>query len=134
VLNNLGWGELMMLLLVGLLVFGPDQLPKIAADLGRMLRQLRRMAKDVSSDLRSELGPEFEGMDITSMHPKAFIAKHMMAADDDDDTPGPPRRRATGNGRAATGGAGAAQGTAAPSADRPAAAAVEAPPYDADAT
>lgn len=131
-LNNLGWGELMMLLLVGLLVFGPDQLPKIAADLGRMLRQLRRMARDVSSDLKSELGPEFEGMDITSMHPKAFIAKHMMAADDEDE-PGPSRKRAAGNGRAA---AGAADGgsPAAPTAERPAAAAVEAPPYDADAT
>ena len=127
-LNNLGWGELLALLLVGLLVFGPDQLPKIAADLGRMLRQLKRMAKDVSSDLKSELGPEFEGMDITSMHPKKFIAKHMMAGADEDDfgspTPG-------GNGRSVSPGR---DGTA-PAPDRPASTTtVEAPPYDADAT
>jgi sec-independent protein translocase protein TatB len=121
VLNNLGWGELMMLLLVGLLVFGPDQLPKIAADLGRVLRQLRRMAKDV----KSELGPEFEDLGITSMHPKAFIAKHMMA---DDDEPAPGATRPTGNGRAA------AKATSQPAADRPPTAAREAPPYDADAT
>ena len=126
-LNNLGWGELLALLLVGLLVFGPDQLPKIAADLGRVLRQLRRMAKDVSSDLKNELGPEFEGMDITSMHPKRFIAKHMMAGDDDDEPGG---GRPAGNGRPASrGGA-----SPAPAADRPATTTVETPPYDADAT
>lgn len=126
--NNLGWGELMMLLLVGLLVFGPDQLPKIAADIGRVLRQLRRMAKDVSSDLRTELGPEFEDMDLSSMHPRKFIAKHMMADDDDEDTP-PPRRRPAPNGRPVTK-APAQVGGDSP----PPAVSTEAPPYDADAT
>lgn len=125
--NNLGWGELMALLLVGLLVFGPDQLPKIAADIGRVLRQLRRMAKDVSSDLRTELGPEFEDMDLSSMHPRKFIAKHMMAEDDEDTTA--PRRRSAPNGRPMT------KAPAQVSADSPPpAASSEAPPYDADAT
>lgn len=91
--NNLGWLELMMLLLFGLMIFGPDQLPKIAGDLGRMIRQLRRLANDASADLRSELGPEFDDVDLASLNPRKFIEKHVLGDDDpfDDD---PPRRTA----------------------------------------
>lgn len=72
-----------MLLLFGLLLFGPDQLPKIAADLGRMVRELRRMARDASADLRSELGPEFDDVDLASLNPRKFIEKHLLGDDDD---------------------------------------------------
>lgn len=84
--NNLGWPELLMLLLFGLIIFGPDQLPKIAGDLGRMIRQLRKLATDASADLRSELGPEFDDVDLASLNPRRFIEKHLLADDDD----GPP--------------------------------------------
>ncbi|MEP7054398.1 MAG: sec-independent translocase [Actinomycetota bacterium] len=85
--NNLGLPEVLMLLLFGLIIFGPDQLPKIAADLGRMIRQLRRMATEATTDIRNELGPEFEHMDLASLNPRSFIEKHLLA-DDDDDSPG----------------------------------------------
>ncbi|HZG94642.1 MAG TPA: sec-independent translocase [Mycobacteriales bacterium] len=159
-LNNLGWGELLTLLLLGLLVFGPEQLPKIAGDLGRMIRQLRRMATDVSTDLRSELGSEFDDVDLASLHPRKFIAKHLMADDDDDDyVPRTPRAKAAaGDGQVAGGsagdggaggsaGGGSAVGARSISADDgagpagtsppsavPAAASDVVPPYDADAT
>lgn len=117
-LNGLGWPEMMMLLLFGLLIFGPDQLPKIAGDLGRMIRQLRKMATDASSDLRSELGPEFDNVDLASLNPRKFIEKHLLA---DDDEPAPTRRARVDPDQAR------------PAA--PAAAAVETPaPYDVDAT
>ncbi|WP_235487167.1 twin-arginine translocase TatA/TatE family subunit, partial [Frankia sp. AvcI1] len=35
--NGVGWGEVVVLLLIGLFVFGPDRLPKAARDAGRML-------------------------------------------------------------------------------------------------
>lgn len=110
----------MMLLLFGLLIFGPDQLPKIAGDLGRMIRQLKRMASDASADLRSELGPEFDNVDLASLNPRKFIEKHMLGDDDmfDDERPA----------KAKTAAATAPAAAATP-------AAVEAPaPYDADAT
>ena len=109
----------MMLLLFGLLIFGPDQLPKIAGDLGRMIRQLKRMASDASADLRSELGPEFDNVDLASLNPRKFIEKHMLGDDMfDDDPPAKPK----------TAVAAAPTAAATP-------AAVEAPaPYDADAT
>ena len=119
-LNGLGWPEMMMLLLFGLLIFGPDQLPKIAGDLGRMIRQLRKMATDASSDLRSELGPEFDNVDLASLNPRKFIEKHLLA-DDEPNAPAPARRARVDpdQSRLAT----------------PAPAVTESPaPYDADAT
>ena len=130
--SSLGWGEVLMLLLFGLLIFGPDQLPKIAGDLGRMIRQLRRMATDASADLRSELGPEFDDVDLASLNPRKFIEKHVLGdLDDFDDPPATPRpRRADGSAGTAT--------PATPSQIAPTApdavAATPPAPYDVDAT
>lgn len=85
VFNQVGWGEVIVLLLVGLFVFGPERLPKAARDAGRMLRELRRMASGVQEDIRNELGPEFADLDVRSLHPKAFVQKHLF--DDDPDDP-----------------------------------------------
>lgn len=121
--NNLGWGELLMLGLLGLLIFGPDQLPKIAADVGRMIRTLRNFAKDASADLRSELGPEFDGVDLASLHPRKFIEKHVLGeADIDEDVDLPPKPRTSRMKQEAP-----AVTTATVEAAAPA-------PYDADAT
>ena len=43
--GNLGWEEVLLLAVIGLVVFGPDRLPKAAADAARLLRQLRSMAR-----------------------------------------------------------------------------------------
>jgi len=83
VFNGLGWGEIAVLLLIGLFVFGPDKLPRVARDAGRMLRQLRQMANGVRDDLRSELGPEIADLDIRDLHPKTFVRKHLLEDDDE---------------------------------------------------
>ena len=82
--NGLGWGEIAVLLLIGLFVFGPDKLPRVARDAGRMLRQLRQMANGVRDDLRSELGPEIADLDIRDLHPKTFVRKHLLEDGDED--------------------------------------------------
>ena len=41
---DIGLGEILVLAVVGLLVFGPDRLPKAAADAGRWIRQIKEMA------------------------------------------------------------------------------------------
>jgi sec-independent protein translocase protein TatB len=84
VFNGLGWGEIGVLLLIGLFVFGPDKLPRVARDAGRMIRQLRQMANGMRDDLRAELGPEYADLDIRDLHPKTFVRKALL--EDDEDT------------------------------------------------
>jgi sec-independent protein translocase protein TatB len=81
--NNLGWPEIAFLIVLALFVFGPDRLPKVAADAGRMLRQLRQMAQNASADIKSELGPEMGDLDLTDLNPRRFVQKHLFDGDDD---------------------------------------------------
>lgn len=82
--NNLGWGEILFLVVLALFVFGPDRLPKAAADAGRMLRQLRRMAQNATADIKSEMGPEMADFDLTSLTPRRFVEKHLFTDGEDD--------------------------------------------------
>jgi sec-independent protein translocase protein TatB len=93
VFDHVGWTELLVLAVIGLIVFGPDRLPKAAADAARMLRQLRQMARSASSDLKAELGPEMADLDLASLHPRRIVQSALW--DDDDAAAGTTRRRAT---------------------------------------
>ncbi len=83
--GQLGWGEILVILLVGLFVFGPERLPGLARDAGKMLRQLRAMADGVRDDIRTELGPEVADLDLASLNPRTFVAKHLLGDDEEED-------------------------------------------------
>ncbi len=55
---DIGFGEIIMIVVVALLVFGPDRLPKVAADAARTLRQVRQMAASARKDLVDAAGLE----------------------------------------------------------------------------
>lgn len=76
--DHLGWAELAVLAVLALFVFGPDRLPKVAADAGRMLRQLRAMATGMTDNLKAELGPEVGDLDLASLHPRTLVRKHLL--------------------------------------------------------
>jgi sec-independent protein translocase protein TatB len=79
---DIGTGEILVLAIVALLVFGPERLPKIAAQAGRALRQLRETAAGARRDIRNQLGPEFADLDIRDLNPRSFVRKQLL--DDDD--------------------------------------------------
>lgn len=59
---DIGAGELIGLMLLGLLLFGPDRLPAIASDLARLIRKVRSFANSASSELKENLGPELTSL------------------------------------------------------------------------
>lgn len=71
--------KLLVLAVIALVIFGPDQLPKMAGQLGRGLRDLRRLGNKAKADLQEELGPEFSDFDIADLHPKTFVRKHLLS-------------------------------------------------------
>jgi sec-independent protein translocase protein TatB len=82
---DLSIGKILVLGVLALVLFGPEQLPRIAAQAGRALRDLRRMADGARADLREGLGPEFSDFDIADLNPKNFVRKHLFDDDDLDD-------------------------------------------------
>jgi sec-independent protein translocase protein TatB len=79
--DNLGWAEIVALLLIALFIIGPERLPKMLAELGKMVRKLRRMASNATADLSKEVGTD---IDITDLHPRTFIRKHVLSETDEE--------------------------------------------------
>lgn len=77
--ENLNWWEIGALLMLALLIFG-ERLPKVIGDGLKMLRGLRAMAQNATSDLSRELGTDIQLQDL---HPKAFIRKHLLSEDEE---------------------------------------------------
>jgi sec-independent protein translocase protein TatB len=81
VLFDLSFFKLLVLAVIALVVFGPERLPSMAAQAGRALRELRRMAEGAKSELQENLGPEFgelSKLDLADLNPKRFVRKHLM--------------------------------------------------------
>jgi sec-independent protein translocase protein TatB len=79
-LENLNSWHLLVLGLLGVFIFGPDRLPKAIADGVRMLRNLRSMARNATSDLSRELGTEIT---LEDLHPKTLLRKHLLSEEDE---------------------------------------------------
>jgi sec-independent protein translocase protein TatB len=54
---DVGFWELVVLFGLGLMVLGPERLPKVASQLGRWAGQARRMARNLTSQLQDEIEP-----------------------------------------------------------------------------
>ena len=76
--DNLGWAELAVLAIVAMLVFGPERLPKVAADAGRLIRELRRMASGVTTDIKNEMGIDLD--EIRRLDPRRFFDEDLDSA------------------------------------------------------
>jgi sec-independent protein translocase protein TatB len=110
--------KLLVLAVIALIVFGPNELPKIASQAGRALRDLRKIAEGAKNDLREGLGPEFSDFDIEDLNPKRFVQKHLFDDVNEDSADGRPAATAASQARA--------NGTLLAPGERP--------PYDIDAT
>jgi sec-independent protein translocase protein TatB len=95
VFGSLGWPEMLTLLVVALLIFGPDKLPAVAKDAAQMLRTVRNLAKDARSQIKTELGPEFTDFDLDSLNPRSFVRKNLFDDDDDQTLNSRPQRPAS---------------------------------------
>jgi sec-independent protein translocase protein TatB len=87
-LFDLSITKLLILAVIALVIFGPNELPKIASQAGRALRDLRKIAEGAKNDLREGLGPEFSDFDIEDLNPKRFVQKHLLDDLNGDSVPG----------------------------------------------
>ncbi|HJL88810.1 MAG TPA: twin-arginine translocase TatA/TatE family subunit [Acidimicrobiales bacterium] len=73
-MGNLGGSEVLVILLVGLLVLGPARLPEVTRQIGRVVREVRRVTTGFQEELRAavedpglELEARARGDALTSM-------------------------------------------------------------------
>ncbi|MGN9814009.1 sec-independent translocase [Streptomyces sp. SD11] len=75
--NDIGPLELVTLVVLAVLVFGPEKLPKVIQDVTRTIRKIREFSESAKADIREELGPEFKDFEFEDLNPKTFIRKQL---------------------------------------------------------
>ncbi|MGA4508213.1 sec-independent translocase [Propionibacteriaceae bacterium G1746] len=75
---DIGLPEILMLVVLGVVMFGPEKIPPLARKAAKVIHFLRGIANDAQSQLRSELGPEYANFDIRDLNPRTFVAKHLL--------------------------------------------------------
>jgi sec-independent protein translocase protein TatB len=105
VFDSIGWGEILVLALAALFIFGPERLPTLAKDAAAGLKRVREAITGVREQMNDSLGDDFaelRDLDLRKYHPKTFIRTQLLG-DDDRPFPAPvvaapaprPRDRAT---------------------------------------
>ena len=88
---GIGLPELMVIIVVAVIVFGPDRLPEFARQAGRLVRQIRQFTNAARDDIRNELGPEFADFELTDLDPRRAMRKYIQDAWDETDDAEPAR-------------------------------------------
>ena len=72
-LFGMGIGEILLVLLVAVMIWGPGRLPEIARTLGKWVSTFRKASLDLTTQMKKEL--EEEEKKLSEPEPKADTAK-----------------------------------------------------------
>ena len=75
---GMGWSEIFLIGIVGVLVFGPDKLPEFARQSARFIRTVRRMAQDAKDDLGRELGHDLSSLELRDLDPREVVRRTIL--------------------------------------------------------
>jgi sec-independent protein translocase protein TatA len=89
---NVGAPEVLVILLIALLVFGPHKLPEVARQVGGAMRELRRMQDGVKAELRAVMDTDATPPKYSSPPPAAAAPPTTPVREEPDhtDVPLPP--------------------------------------------
>lgn len=91
---DFGAGEILGLALLAIILVGPDRLPHLAVDAAKLIKKLRTMSQTATSELRKNLGPGFEDLQPSDLHPRKFIKKQIASALEENDGEEEPKFKA----------------------------------------
>ncbi|MBB2894459.1 preprotein translocase subunit TatA [Flexivirga oryzae] len=92
-----GW-ELVILLVLAAALIGPERLPEYVSKLRTYIRQARDMAEGAKSQLKDQMGPEFEDINWRAYDPRQYDPRKIVRdalfdpepdpdAEEDDEAP-----------------------------------------------
>jgi sec-independent protein translocase protein TatB len=77
---GIGFAELAVIVVIAILVFGPDKIPDMARQIARLLHQVRNLANNARDDLRGELGPAYQDLELRDLDPRRIVSKQIQEA------------------------------------------------------
>ena len=84
--SDVGWGEIFLLFVVGLVVIGPERLPRVVRDVKAALTAARTAIDNAKQGLGDELGADFEEISkplselaaLQRLGPRAALTKTLL--------------------------------------------------------
>ncbi|MCV9995668.1 sec-independent translocase [Paeniglutamicibacter sp. ZC-3] len=70
--------ELLVLAVLAVVILGPEKLPEYAAQLARLVKELRRMATGAKEQLREEVGDDIADMDWRKLDPRQYDPRRII--------------------------------------------------------
>ncbi|MFN2318217.1 MAG: twin-arginine translocase TatA/TatE family subunit [Dermatophilaceae bacterium] len=71
-------GEILLLILIAILVLGPNRMPEYAAKLARGIRQMRVMAEGAKGQLKEQLGPDYQDLNWRQYDPRQYDPRRIV--------------------------------------------------------
>lgn len=76
--SDIGPLEVVTLIVLAVILVGPDKLPKMVSDTVRILRKLREFSQSAQASIRDELPAELKDLNLDDLNPKTFMAKNLL--------------------------------------------------------
>lgn len=70
--------EIAVLIIIAVVMFGPDKVPQYARKAARIFHYLRNIANSTRDQLREDLGPKYADLEIQDLSPKNFVRKYVL--------------------------------------------------------
>ena len=80
---DIGPLKLVALVVLAVVIFGPDKLPKLISEAMGFVRKIREFSDAAKEDIRKELGPEFKDFEFEDLNPKTFVRKQLATHGDE---------------------------------------------------
>ncbi|WP_414121974.1 Sec-independent protein translocase protein TatB [Corynebacterium nuruki] len=88
--SSIGWGEVLVVVIVGIIVIGPERLPRLITDVRAMIKAARDAVATARKELDDEFGDDFDEFrkplsqlnDVRQMGAKGLITKTLLDGDD----------------------------------------------------
>lgn len=87
---GLTFEKILLIGIVAVFLLGPERLPHYAAQLARLVKQLRDLANGAKDRMRDEMGPEFDDVDWKKLDPRQYDPRRIIreALTDEDELKG----------------------------------------------
>jgi len=82
---DFGFGEVIGLVVLALILVGPERMPRVASDLAKMIKKVRAMTYTATAEIRENLGPGFEDLTPADLNPKTFIKRQVASVLEEED-------------------------------------------------
>lgn len=77
---SINMSEIILLVVLAVIIFGPEKLPELARKTARLVVFLRGVANNAQDTVRRELGPEYADLTLADLQPKN-LARRVLADD-----------------------------------------------------